>query len=87
MGINIGRLSAAGFSQYEGWTRVSSYTSLRRGDLVFYWNDAHSYISHVGVYLGNNRYIHASSSHGQIEEADFGTWSINHFAWGRRVFD
>ena len=87
IGINIGRLSASGYSEYEGWTAVNSVSELRRGDLIFYWNDAHNYVSHVGVFLGNGKYIHASSSHGQIEIADFGAWSNSHFKLGRRVFD
>jgi cell wall-associated NlpC family hydrolase len=87
LGINIGRLNANGYAHYEGWTRVEDYNDLQRGDLIFYYNDSHSYISHVGVYLGNGLYIHASSSHGQIEIADFGNWSRSHWAWGRRVFD
>lgn len=87
LGINIGRLNARGYANYEGWEKVEDYHDLKRGDLVFYWNDSGSYISHVGVYLGNNKYIHASSSHGEVEIASFGSWSINHFGWGRRVFD
>ncbi|MBO4562467.1 MAG: C40 family peptidase, partial [Clostridia bacterium] len=87
MGINIGRLTAAGYANYDGWTMVPTYTELQRGDLIFYYNDSHSYISHVAVYLGNNTYIHASSSQGMIVISDFGSWSISHFAWGRRVFD
>ena len=87
VGVNIGRLSAAGFAAYDGWTRINTKADLRRGDLIFFYNDAHSYISHVAVYLGNNRFIHASSSQGQICYSDYGAWSVSHFAWGRRVFD
>lgn len=87
VGINIGRLTAAGYASYSGWTRINSASNLRRGDLIFYYDNAHSYISHVGVYLGNGYYIHASSSHGMVEITDFGSWSQTHFAWGRRVFD
>ncbi len=87
MGISIGRMNASGFANYEGWERVEGESNLRRGDLMFFYNDSHTYISHVAVYLGGNRYIHASSSQGQIVISTVGTWTHTHFAWGRRVFD
>jgi len=37
---------------------------LQAGDLVFFRPDFKE--RHVGVYLGNNRFVHASSSHGVI---------------------
>ncbi len=86
-GVNIGRLSAAGYASYNGWTRVSSASDLQRGDLIFYYNNAHTHITHVAVYLGSGMYIHASSSQGVVCITDFGAWSYSHFAWGRRVFD
>ena len=87
MGINIGRLNAAGFAAYTGWPKVTSESSLIRGDLIFFWNDEHTRIIHVGVYLGNGTYIHASSSNGMIIISNYNTWCNNHFAWGRRVFN
>ncbi|MCR5809252.1 MAG: peptidoglycan-binding protein [Clostridiales bacterium] len=86
MGINIGRLSAAGYSVYNGWTKIVSEDDLQRGDLIFFYNDAHNYISHVGVFLGNGKYIHASSSNGMIIISNYNNWCHSHYAWGRRVF-
>jgi cell wall-associated NlpC family hydrolase len=37
---------------------------LKEGQLVFFDTDKGKSISHVGVYLGNNKFVHASSSHG-----------------------
>ncbi len=86
VGVNVGRLSAAGYSGYNGWECITNYNDLRRGDLIFYHNDSGA-ITHVAVYLGNGYYIHASSSQGCVCISDFGYWSQTHFSCGRRVFN
>ncbi|MDO4567959.1 MAG: peptidoglycan-binding protein [Clostridia bacterium] len=85
IGFNVPRYSAAGYSQVESWEYVGSISALRRGDLVFFRNDS-GYISHVGIYLGNNQYIHASSSQGRVVISNWGSWSNTYFALGRRIF-
>ena len=85
-GLNIGRLNAAGYSNYAGWQRIDGKENLIRGDLVFFYDDAYSRISHVGVYLGNNRFLHASATAGSVVISNAGNWFNTHLAWGRRVF-
>lgn len=51
-------------NQYAATERVS-YIDLRQGDLVFF-HTAGRMISHVGFYLGNNKFVHASTSSGVI---------------------
>lgn len=47
-----------------------STAELRPGDLVFF-NTLRRSISHVGIYLGNNRFVHASSTRsGVVEVSD-----------------
>ena len=86
IGVNIGRLSSAGYSVYEGWNRVNGISNLKRGDLMFFYNDAGTKITHVAVYIGNNQLIHASSSAGKVVISNISNWHKTHFAWGRRVF-
>lgn len=38
--------------------------SLQNGDLVFFNNSGDTRIGHVGIYVGNNNFIHASTSKG-----------------------
>ena len=49
---------------------------LQAGDLVFF-NTMKNAISHVGIYLGDNRFIHAPNTNGEvrIESMDDGYWS------------
>ena len=58
---------------------------LQPGDLVFY-NTLRRGFSHVGVYLGDNKFIHAPSGGGQvrIESMDVNYWK-NRFNGARRI--
>lgn len=51
---------------------------LQPGDLVFF-NTMKSVYSHVGIYLGNNRFIHAPSAGSSISVAD-----MNDSYWSKR---
>ncbi|MGN1015355.1 MAG: C40 family peptidase, partial [Butyricicoccus sp.] len=57
-GITIPRTS---ISQYSQCTRVSK-SNLRAGDLVFFNSEDTSSVCHVGIYMGNNQFIHAANS-------------------------
>ena len=46
-------------------------TQLRPGDLLTFGRGSRG-VSHVGIYLGNGRYVHASSVAGQVIESDIG---------------
>jgi cell wall-associated NlpC family hydrolase len=58
---------------------------LRPGDLVFYNTQRRAY-SHVGIYLGESRFVHAPSTGGavRIEEMDLRYWT-QRFDGARRV--
>lgn len=60
-------------------------TALRPGDLVFYNTQRREY-SHVGIYLGEERFIHAPSSGGEVrvESLRAGYWS-RRYNGARRV--
>ena len=59
LGIKINRTSA---SQYSQGTAVSK-SNLQVGDLVFY-NTSGKGVSHVGIYVGNNKFAHSATSTG-----------------------
>jgi len=61
---------------------------LKRGDLVFFTKSYKTtdYITHVGIYLGNNMFIHASSSAGVTKTPISNPWWAERFVFGTRVF-
>ncbi len=61
--------------------------ALMPGDLVFYNTQRREY-SHVGIYLGEDRFIHAPSSGGEVrvENLRAGYW-MRRYSGARRVID
>lgn len=59
-GLNISRTSR---EQYANCKRIKK-DELQEGDLVFFYTQKRKVISHVGVYLRNNKFVHASASSG-----------------------
>ena len=59
--------------------------SLRTGDLVFF-NTLHRKFSHVGIYLGGDRFIHAPSSGGRVRTENMReTYWKTHYDGARRI--
>jgi cell wall-associated NlpC family hydrolase len=70
-GIKLPRSSA---DQYEVGKTVSK-GDLEPGDLVFFSGTYKSGISHAGIYVGDNKFISASSSKGiKIDSLKGGYW-------------
>jgi hypothetical protein len=65
-----------------------SFKSLAPGDLVMFAERGEP-ISHVAIYAGHNRIIHATSSGGSVRYDDLGTprgqWFVQHMVAARRV--
>ena len=86
IGITLKRTAYA-----EGYNderpKISSISSLRRGDLVFFNTVSDGDLcDHTGIYLGSNRFLHASSGAGKVIVSDLSSGYYNRvFSWGRRV--
>ncbi|MDN5924570.1 MAG: C40 family peptidase [Xanthomonadales bacterium] len=61
--------------------------ALAAGDLVFFHTDRHG-VSHVGIYVGKGRFVHAPSSGGEVrlDRLDNPYWT-SHFLFGKRPLD
>jgi len=84
-GINIPRVSRdqAKVGQYV------SFNNLRKGDMIFFDTKRHrkGIVTHVGIYLGNGNFIHASSSAKKVVVYNWNNkpYYKERFLWGRRV--
>ena len=58
---------------------------LQPGDLVFLQNTYRAGISHVGIYIGNDQMIHASSSKGVTISSLSGAYYVEHYYGSRQL--
>ncbi len=75
----------------ETYRLIESKSNLKVGDLVFF-NTVSSdddLCDHVGIYLGNNQFIHASSGAGKVTVSSLGTSDTSYYyrtySWARRI--
>ncbi len=60
-----------------------SRTELQEGDLLFF--NTRGGVSHVGIYLKNNKFVHASSSHGVMISDMYEDYYLRRFIGGGRI--
>ena len=58
--------------------------NLKKGDLIFFNSKKQKRVNHVGIYLGNGRFIHASRFHKRIVISKLREYR-RYFKWGRRL--
>jgi cell wall-associated NlpC family hydrolase len=58
----------------------------RPGDLVFFRGGVFNRIHHVGIYVGGERFAHASSKKGVVYSSLNSDYYRGHFAFARRLF-
>lgn len=73
LGIDLPRDSR---SQFGVGTRVS-LSEMTKGDLIFF-DTGGGVISHIGIYIGNNRMAHATSSGGTVRVDDLDWYKKNY---------
>lgn len=81
LGIDLPRSSRDMFSWEKG-TKVAK-DELREGDLVFF-NTSGDGVSHVGIYVGNNKFAHAASKGVTITSLD-DSYYAKRYLGARRV--
>ena len=83
MGYSINRTADA---QMSNGVSVSK-SELQPGDLVFFYGTYNTYgASHVGIYIGEGNFIHASSAATGVKISSLNTtYYINHYYGARRI--
>jgi len=78
-GISLPRTAR---DQYNA-TKHISRTELKEGDLLFF--NTRGGVSHVGIYLQNNKFVHASTAKGVTISDMFEPYYLQHFIGAGRV--
>ncbi|MED1203298.1 LysM peptidoglycan-binding domain-containing protein [Heyndrickxia acidicola] len=80
-GYQVSRMSSDSY-----YSRSSYVTKPQPGDLVFFEGTYQSGISHLGIYLGNQQFIHAGDNGVEISSLDNSYWK-SHFDSFKRFYD
>lgn len=80
--IKLNRNSA---KMLEQNCRVIDLEDLKEGDLVFFCTSGEGRVSHVGIYLKENKFVHASSSRGVCVDDLRQNYYATHFHSAARV--
>ena len=85
--VGVSLPHSAQMQGYNSGTKIEGLANMQRGDIVCMNTVSDSDLSdHVGIYMGNNKMIHASSGAGEVIISDLGSGYYNRvFSWGRRV--
>ncbi|MBO0600688.1 C40 family peptidase [Sporosarcina sp. E16_3] len=67
-GKDVSRTTLGQFAQSK------KVTSPKPGDLVFFQNTYRKGISHVGIYIGNNKFVHAGGKQSQVTSLNNSYW-------------
>ncbi|MEH7235868.1 peptidoglycan endopeptidase [Bacillus sp. JJ1562] len=79
-GLNINRYSSEGFHMRSYYVNTPNV-----GDLVFFQGTYKPGISHMGIYIGNNEFIHASNDGVVISNVNDSYWK-KHFEGFKRFY-
>lgn len=71
--------------QYKQWEPFNSRDKLKFGDLVYFDTSRKYFPGHVGIYLDNDLFAHASSSKGVIVSSLQNNYFTNRFIGANRI--
>jgi len=85
VGINLPRVSRS----QSKVGKLVRFNELQKGDMVFF-DTEHKFrgkVNHVGIYIGDGKFIHASSGNHKVVITSFAKKRFyrNRFLWGRRI--
>ena len=81
VGITLNRTATA---QLDNGTSVSK-DQLQPGDLVFFKRNTSKPVSHVGIYIGDGNFIHASTNEYEVRIDSLYGYYANIYVYGRHI--
>lgn len=81
VGVSIPRVS----KDQSKHGQFVSRSELQRGDLVFFDTSGDGAVNHVGIYMGENQFIHASSGGGKVVISEMNSYYSPRYINARRV--
>ncbi len=83
-GSNRNRLTAAGYSGVSDWEKKTDINKLKKGDLIFFYDDGFTKVGHVGIILDSTYMIDASSGNGKVVKRTYkSSYWEKHFVCAR----
>lgn len=79
--INLPRVSR----DQSKFGQAISRNNLQKGDLIFFDTDKNGSVNHVGIYMGNNEFIHASSGGKKVIISQLNSYYSSAYTNARRV--
>ena len=76
IGINVPRVAAE-----QAQFKPKLVRGIKKGDLLFFETLEKGRISHVGIYIGNRQFIHASSKSKKVTVSEFSGFYEEKFRW------
>lgn len=85
-GFTVPRWSSAAYSGRDGWAKITGTSGLQKGDLLFFLSESRTSINHMGIFIGNGQFVHASSGQGKVIVSSMSnTYWANQYTFARRV--
>lgn len=72
-------------SEQQQYCSIINKASIQPGDLIFFSTGRGPAVSHVGLYIGSNQMIHASSSRGVVVSNIFDDYYMRHYHSSGRI--
>lgn len=76
--------TAAAQAADSSLAKISSTSSLKKGDILCFDTDGDGTCDHTALYLGSGSFIEASQNAGKVQTNSLSSWYKSHFMWARR---
>ncbi|MGN0185578.1 MAG: SH3 domain-containing protein [Aristaeellaceae bacterium] len=76
--------TAAAQAADSSLAKITSSSSLKKGDILCFDTDGDGTCDHTALYLGSGSFIEASQNAGKVQTNSLSSWYKSHFMWARR---